>query len=140
MFRETVANATVLHFHRQTFCCCSATFENTCYNCPSTRPLLVKGFVQSPFKGSNMKQSLFVAALLALVLSACGDTQQSTPPAEAPAAVEQPAAPAETPAADAAAPTEAAPAADATAPAEAAPTADAAAPAAEAPAETPAAP
>ena len=70
-----------------------------------------------------MKQSLLVAALLAVALSACGKKEEAAPaPAPAPEA-----------AAPAAAPAPAAPAADAAAPAApAAPAADAAAPAAPA--------
>jgi hypothetical protein len=71
----------------------------------------------------NMKNSLLIAALVALTLSACGKKEEAAPapaPAAAPAAA--------APAADAA-PAAPAPAADAAAPA-AAPAADAAAPAA----------
>ncbi|GAB2877763.1 hypothetical protein GCM10027202_02890 [Microvirgula curvata] len=70
--------------------------------------------------GIQMKQSLLVAALLAVALTACGKKEEA-PAADAAA----PAAEQQAPAADAAAP--AAPAADAAAPA-----ADAAAPAADA--------
>lgn len=82
-------------------------------------------FVQRYFysKVLIMKQSLLVAALLAVALSACGKKEEAAPaPAPAPEA-----------AAPAAAPAPAAPAADAAAPAApAAPAADAAAPAAPA--------
>jgi len=80
-------------------------------------------------KGKNMKQSLLVAALVAVALTACGKKEEAKPAAPAPA-VEAPkpaeaAAPAAAPgAAPAAAPGAAAPAA-------AAPAAPAAAPAAE---------
>jgi len=87
---------------------------------------------------TQMKQSLLVAALLALAVSACGKTEAPKP--VEPPKVEAPK-PAEAPKADAAAP--AAAPADAAAPAAAAPAAAApaaAAPAAAAPAAAPAAP
>jgi len=115
---------------------CSAHTVIFCYNCQ-----LIGGHADQPDsrlhhkcslvrfcnflidRTINMKNSLLIAALVALTLSACGKKEEAAP-APAPVAAPAAAAPAAEPAPAPAAP---APAADAAAPAAAAPAAPAAA-------------
>ena len=82
---------------------------------------LLNGLCSILLRDLSMKQSLIIAAMLAVALTACGKKEEAAKPMDAPK-VE---APAMAPAADAAKPADAAPAADAAKPADAPPPADA---------------
>jgi hypothetical protein len=83
---------------------------------------LLNGLCSILLRDLSMKQSLIIAAMLAVALTACGKKEEAAKPMDAPK-VEAPAmAPAP---ADAAKPADAAPAADAAKPADATPPADA---------------